>query len=98
MRSSALRAVVERILLGAILFAAALYAGDYLSVRFRIPNREPLGSVQVEKSYAVKQKNGKLEYYFDPPEPEECVRSLFPHFGDRPCWYVERHKKKRVDM
>jgi hypothetical protein len=98
MWSAALRAVIERTILCVILFGAAVYAGDYLSITFRIPNREPVGSVEVEKSYAVKQKNGKLDYYFDPPEPEECVRSLFPHFGDRPCWYVERHKKKRVDM
>lgn len=98
MRSAALRAVVERVLVAIVLMAAVIYAGDYLSIKFRIPNRDPLGSVPVEKSYAVKQKDGKLEYYFDPPEPEECVHSLFPHFGDRPCWYVESHKKRRVDM
>lgn len=98
MRSAALRALIERTVFVVIVLAALVYAGDYLSVKFRIPNREPLGSVPVEKSYAVKQKNGKFEYYFDPPEPEECVRSLFPHFGDRPCWYVERHKRRRVDL
>ena len=99
MRSSPVREIVERVLLGAVLLGMVVYLGDYLSVKYRIPNnREPLGTVQVEKYYAVKQKDGKLEYYFDQAEPEECVQSLFPHFGDRPCWYVTRHKKKRLDL
>ena len=76
-----------------------MYGGDYLSLKYRIPShREPLDTIQVEQDYAVKQKDGKVEYYFDHAEPEECVQALFPHFGDRPCWYVRRHKKKLVQM
>ncbi len=39
-------------------------------------------------------KGGKLEYYFDQPQVQECVRAMFPHFGDAPCWYVRRHSLK----
>jgi len=42
-------------------------------------------------------KNGKTEYTFDPPVPQECVNSLFPHFGDPPCWYLSRHKRQQVN-
>ena len=91
--------MVSRVLLAVTLFAALIYAGDYVTVKYRIPaSRQTLGSVSVEKYYAVKQKDGKLEYYFDQAEPEECVKSIFPHFGDRPCWYVNRHKVKRIEM
>lgn len=36
-------------------------------------------------------KGGKEEFYFDQPHVEVCVRALFPHFGNAPCWYVRRH-------
>jgi len=75
-----------------------LYAGDYLSVRFRIPNREPLGSVKIQRYYAVRLKDRKTEYYFLDPEDQPCVHSLFPHFGCGPCWYVSRKTKKEIAM
>jgi len=75
-----------------------LYTGDYLSVRFRIANREPLGTVKIQRYYAVRQKDRKVEYYFLDPENQQCVHSLFPHFGCNPCWYVSRHAKKEIDM
>ena len=76
-----------------------LYAGDYLSVRFRIPpGREPLGSVKVQTTYAVKQKGGKIEFYFNPPQDQVCVNSIFPHLGYSPCWYLRRKSTKQIDM
>lgn len=75
-----------------------LYAGDYLSVRYRIPNREPLGVVQIQRYYAVRQKDRKTEYYFLDPETRQCVHSLFPQLGFSPCWYVSRKTKQEIDM
>ena len=75
-----------------------LYTGDYLSVRYRIPNREPLGTVKIQRYYAVRQKDRKVEYYFLDPENQQCVHSLFPHFGSNPCWYVGRNTKKEINM
>jgi hypothetical protein len=42
-------------------------------------------------------KDGKTQYAFDPPAPQDCVNSLFPHFGDLPCWYLNRHKQQQVN-
>jgi hypothetical protein len=89
---------VKRALLFAAMALLMVYAGDYLSVRYRIPNREPLGTVKVQRYYAVRQKDRKVEYYFLDPENQRCVHSLFPHFGSNPCWYVDRHTKKEIDM
>jgi hypothetical protein len=75
-----------------------LYVGDYLSVRFRIPNREPLTDVSITVYYAVGLKGSKVEYMPGDPETETCVHSLFPQEGYRPCWYVTRHATKWVEI
>ena len=82
-----------------VLFSLVTYAGDYLSIRYRIPKgRDQFATVTVQPYYAIHQKNGKTEYDFAPPENQTCVRSLFPHFGYSPCWYVKRHTEKRIDI
>jgi hypothetical protein len=76
-----------------------VYASDYLTLRYRIvQDREPFGSVTVRHYYAVREKNGKTEFMFNPPETQTCVHSLFPHFGYPPCWYLNRHTEQRIDL
>jgi|HubBroStandDraft_1064217.scaffolds.fasta_scaffold173545_2 hypothetical protein len=78
---------------------AVVFAGDYLSVRFGIPNhREQFDYVDVRRFYAVKLKNKKTEYTFDKPESMERVNSLLPHYGDTPCWYLKRHTVIQVNL
>jgi hypothetical protein len=94
-----LKGIVLRIVSTVVLLALVTYAGDYLSLRYRIPkNRDPFPSVAIQPYYAIHQKNGKTEYDFAPPENQVCVHSLFPHFGYSPCWYVKRHTEKRIDI
>ena len=94
-----MKGVLLRIIVALVLIVLVTYAGDYLSVRYRIPKgRDPLSTVTVQPYYAIHQKNGKIEYDFAPPEDQTCVRSLFPHFGYSPCWYVKRHTDKRIDI
>ena len=81
-----------------VLLGAAVYGGDFLSLRLQIPRREPLGSVQVRRYYAVTLKNHKTEYMFDEARTEVCVNSLFPHDGHNPCWYVTRHKRQEIEI
>lgn len=83
----------------ALVAVIVLYAADYASARFGFPgHRATFGYVEVRRQYAVRQKNKKLEYYFDPPEDQPCVNALFPHFGVKPCWYLNRHKTIQVNM
>ena len=82
-------------LLGLLLLA---YGMDYVSIVYPIPkNRQQFGTVQVQRVFAVKLKNQKTEYMFDPPQPVQCVHSLFPQLGLTPCWYRERHRTQEVD-
>ena len=90
---------IKRALIAALLALTVFYIGDDLCARFGFPGGKPVfGSVEVRRSYAVPQKNKKLEYYFDPPEPQTCVNAILPHFGVKPCWYLKRHKDVQVDM
>ena len=75
-----------------------LYLGDHISIVYRIPNgREQFGSVEVQKLLAVPQKDHKIEYIADPPQPQQCVHSLFPQLGLTPCWYMSRHATQQVN-
>jgi hypothetical protein len=93
--------LVKRVLFCAVLVLVLLgvlvYAGDYVSLQLQIPNhRAQFGSVMVERGYAVPLKNRTTEYMFDPPVPVTCVYSLFPHYGDSPCWYLSRHARQEI--
>lgn len=90
---------MKRILIVAGLVLCLVYAGDYFSVRFRIPKgRDTFGTVQTRRYYSVMKKDGKPDFYFDQPQNQTCVRSLFPHFGYTPCWYLRRHKVQKIDV
>jgi hypothetical protein len=75
-----------------------VYAGDYVSLVYRIPNeRQEFGSIEVQKLLAVPMKDRKMEYMADPPQDQQCVYSLFPHLGLTPCWYLARHANQQVN-
>lgn len=94
-----MKGIVFRIVGAVVLVALVIYAGDDLSVRYRVSKHlDPFATVTVQPYYAIHQKNGKTEYDFAPPESQLCVRSLFPHFSYSPCWYVMRHTEKRIDI
>jgi hypothetical protein len=96
--------MAKRALAGAVLLPVLIYAGDYFVVRYRMAHPQAgdaFGTVQMERLYAIPQKNGKIDYEFDARQPDvtmPCVRSLFPHLGNSPCWYLQRNSKKPIPM
>lgn len=77
---------------------AVAYVCDTVALTYRLPrNRIQYATVMVQKSYVIPMKDGKTQYSFDPPAPQECVNALFPHNGDPPCWYLSRHTKQQVN-
>jgi hypothetical protein len=93
---------VGKILRGArfaVLALVLLYAGDYMSAKFRLPgDRQTLGSVDVQVMWAIKQKNGRIDYELGDTESRPCLYSLFPHLGYAPCWYLSRHKNQVIKV
>ena len=87
-----------RLLLIAGALLLLLYAGDYISIAYRIPHgRQQFGSVEVQKLLAVPQKDRKIQYIADPPQEQQCVYSLFPQLGLAPCWYASRHATQTIN-
>lgn len=100
------RARIKRFLQRALLLALAsalsvtalAYATDSLVLRFRVAkNRNPFSQVTVYSYDAVPQKSGKTQFIFHDPQLQTCENALFPHAGDRPCWYLQRHTEARTD-
>jgi hypothetical protein len=87
------------IIAASVVIAAVLYAGDYCSLRFQIPGGRPqFGQVTVNPLYAIHVKSGKIQYEPGQQETDTCVHSLFPHFGNTPCWYLSRHTDKIINI
>jgi len=90
---------VKLVLKIALVSLSILYISDYALIRYRMAkNRSPLGTVTVQRYYAVPQKNRKTEFYFDQPQDQSCIHSLFPHFGYSPCWYLNRKRVKQINI
>jgi hypothetical protein len=88
-----------RIFIVALVLMVALYVGDDLSVRYRIPkSRQPFSTVTIRRFDAISEKNNKTEYVYEDPVAVTCVRSLFPHLGYSPCWYLSRHAEQRINF
>lgn len=68
-----------------------LYAGDWGVLRVRMSRRTAFSSVQVDEFVAASFKGNKQDYYFAGTAQQECVRSIFPHASDVPCWWLRRH-------
>jgi hypothetical protein len=77
-----------------IMAFTGLYVGDYA-----IAKSKPLISVRIQPFYAIHEKNGKTEFdYSVPPETQTCVSSMLPHLGSNPCWYVTKHKTRKIEI
>jgi hypothetical protein len=92
--------ILQKIVAAVLVLVAVTYAGDYLQLRYRVwRNAGPFGTVQVERYYAVHEKNNKVEFMFPhETQNQDCVHSLFPHMGYSPCWYLNRNREQRIDI
>jgi hypothetical protein len=72
-----------------------LYGGDFLQLHFR---SQPTAQVEVHQFYAVRLKGKKVEYMPLDDATETCAHSLFLQMGHLPCWYVERHRIRQIDV
>ena len=94
-----LRRIALRSFLAGVGLLGIAYAADYGVFRYRLATkRQPFGSVTVKHYYEVAHKDGKAELIFDPPVQKTCVHSLFPHSGDPPCWFLNRHAEQKTDL
>jgi hypothetical protein len=93
-----IKRIIVFVVIAVFVFAALLYAADYVVARYRVSRGQGLGSVNVQQLYAIRQKNGQTEFDDLGTERQTCVHSCFPHFGYAPCWYLNRHSEQRTNF
>jgi hypothetical protein len=85
--------------IGGVLIALAgiCYAADFVWFEYRVRNAKPNDPLEtVTFYYATAMKNGKVEVFYDQPQKDTCVHSIFPHGGYRPCWRFDGSGIQRV--
>lgn len=81
-----------------------LWLVDELSFQYKIHTSSAAGAygaVDMQRMLAIEKKGGKIEYTMDRTQPsqvEQCVYSLFPHAGLKPCWYLQRLSHQPVPL
>ncbi len=91
--------IIVRTALGLLAAALLAYVADVAWLHARLANRgDVIGSVQVEVVVTVPLKNGRTGLMPGDTEVDRCVRALFPHLGLPPCWYLQRHTTRRVNL
>ncbi len=84
---------------GVILCGALLFVADYLWLRIRVArNVNPYDQIQVQIVEQIPQKGNKAEYVPEEPQLKSCVRSIFPHEAQPPCWYLRRHTQEQISF
>jgi hypothetical protein len=68
-----------------------LWLGDWTVWRIRVWRGGGYDSVQVNQILLIPLKNHKMEADAQSTADQPCARSIFPHGGDDPCWWLRRH-------
>ena len=94
-----MKRILIRLGLSMVIALLAVDVGDNLVLRYRIhANREPFGTVQVKRYFAIRHKDQRVEFVSADSENRTCTHSLLPQLGNNPCWYVSRNTIERIDM
>ena len=87
------------VLAGVVALTCLAYLTDFAILRWKFKNKgDVFATVKISPYYAVPRKDHKVEFMFQDPVDETCVNSLFPHGGNTPCWYLRKHRERRVDL
>src|SRR5947209_7036507 len=96
--------ILKRSVVGIAVAVVAVFTVDYVVLRAKLMFPRlgvATGTVQMQRLYAIPQKNGRVEYELDANRPEvttPCVHALFPHMGSSPCWYLQQNATKPIPV
>jgi len=99
-----IRTLAKRIAIAILAAAALIYIGDFAWVRVRMmhpKSDDPFETITALRILAVDEKGNRTEFTVDPVQPQQtatCVHSLFPHYGDQPCWYLKKKFAQPIPM
>jgi hypothetical protein len=95
------RSILKRVAIAALAAIALVYVGDTLSVWHRMSKHiadDPLTTLTTQPIIEISHKDGRAEIVLGQAQTQTCVRSLFPHSGYSPCWYVARQNQSPIVM
>ena len=87
-----------KILVALLALSAFLYVADWVVLQIREGRGSAHGLVLIDTAEVIKEKGGKVEYFYNPPQPTPCIRALFPHQGQSACWWLARHSEQQQYM
>ncbi|HKF52461.1 MAG TPA: hypothetical protein VKB26_09130 [Candidatus Acidoferrales bacterium] len=86
---------MKRLLMRTVMFLVAAlaiaYAADWSVLQVRIRRQTAFSSVQVNQFLVAQLKGHRQEYFHMGTAQQPCVRAIFPHETDPPCWWLRRH-------
>ena len=71
-----------------IVLAGVTYLADGLYLHYR---GTPTSDMRVDSMYKMTNRWNEVEYSVGSTGTQRCVKSLYPHGGYSPCWYLTRH-------
>jgi hypothetical protein len=74
-----------------LVLLVVLYAGDWIVLHLR-GSSQTSSTVQVEQFLRTPLKGQKEEFDYMGTVAAPCVRAIFPHSSETPCWWLQRHK------
>lgn len=77
-----------------LIAAVVLYFADWAQLSIRLARHAGTGTVTVSQYLATPLKGQKEEYDYLGSVDQPCVKSIFPHNSDLPCWWLEHHKNQ----
>ena len=86
--------VLAKVSLALILAMAVAYGVDDMWALYR---GKPGAVVKVDRYYTDRNRWNEIEYSVGTSVDLNCIYSLFPHFGEEPCWYTTEHTLRKVD-
>jgi hypothetical protein len=91
----------KKFLWRALLVCAALvllsYLSDTLLFKYQAAHSQPGSPFDTVTVYmATPMKNGQVQLFYQHPQSLSCVRTIFPHSGYEPCWYLSQSSVKMI--
>lgn len=87
-----LKRILTGILIELMVALALLYVGDWAIWRIRVARGGGMGTVSVATIIVTPLKGNKEEYDWAGTMDVDCSRSIFPHAGSGPCWWLQIHR------
>jgi hypothetical protein len=84
--------ILEIMLKVVLVSAVVVWVSDWALFRVRAARGTAFDSVQVEEYLSTALKGNKQEFDYMGTAQVTCARSLFPHGGAKPCWWVRHHR------